>query len=75
MVSRDFPYTFLIGLDTKLPLAPGAVTVARRFIIAENAGQVQPYSHSWARELPRDGWCYLSAKICENLLAHSAVTF
>jgi hypothetical protein len=73
MVTREFPYTYMVAFDTNFPLPVEAANRVINFIEREDANQSQPYQQSWARSLPRDGWRFLSAKIRRNLQVISAL--
>jgi hypothetical protein len=75
VLNHATPYTMLIAFDTNLSLAMAAVLRLIAFIEAEDARQSVPYSQSWARDIPRESWKYISAKIRENISQNSHVTF
>jgi hypothetical protein len=75
VLNHATPYTMLIAFDTNLSLPMTAVLRLIAFIEAEDNMQSVPYSQSWARDIPRASWQYISAKIRENISKNSHVSF
>jgi hypothetical protein len=75
VLNHTTPYTMLIAFDTNLSLPMRAVGQLIVFIEAEDDLQSVSYSQSWARDIPRESWQYISAKIRENISQNSHVSF
>jgi hypothetical protein len=75
LIHPQRPYTYLLALDTNLPLPHRAVESVQRFLALIGTPCDAPYSHAWNQSIPVEAWPNIAYKLRENLRNNSGASF